>query len=81
MENKLAIIGIYVADGTAVERVNAILHEFGDYVVGRMGIPYRDRGVSVISLIVDAPPDVINTVTGKLGFLSGVTAKTMLAKL
>ena len=81
MENKLAIIGIFIRDAEAVERVNSILHDFGPYVVGRMGLPYRDKGVAVISLIVDAPQDVINNITGKLGFLQGVSAKTLLPKL
>jgi putative iron-only hydrogenase system regulator len=81
MENKLAIIGIFVREAEAVERVNCILHDFGAYVVGRMGLPYRDKKIAVISVIVDAPQDVINNLTGKLGFLQGVSAKTMLPKL
>jgi len=81
METKLAIIGIFVREGEAVERVNSILHDFGAYIVGRMGVPYRDKQTSVISIIVDAPQDVINNLTGKLGFLQGVSAKTLLPKL
>lgn len=75
--NRIAIIGIIVDDYSAAEQVNAVLHEYGSFVVGRMGIPYKDRGVNVISVIVDAPADVINVIGGKLGAIKGVSAKSL----
>ena len=62
------------------DRINDLLHECGGYIVGRMGLPYRERGVSVICVIIDAPGDVISALSGKLGMLPGVTAKTMTSK-
>ncbi len=75
--NRIAIIGIIVDDYSAAEQVNAVLHEYGSFVVGRMGIPYKDRGVNVISVIADAPADVINVIGGKLGAIKGVSAKSL----
>lgn len=80
METRIALIGIIVEDFSSTERLNAILHEFGGYIVGRMGVPYRERGVSIISIIVDAPGDVISSLSGRLGMLRGVSAKTMYSK-
>lgn len=79
-ENRLALIGIIVEDLTKTNALNDILHEYGTYVVGRMGIPYRTRGVSLISVIVDAPTNVINSLSGKLGMLEGVNVKTSYTK-
>ena len=76
-EKRLALVGIIIENETAVEKVNSLLHEFGNYIVGRMGLPYRDRGVSVISVVIDAPSPVINSLTGKLGMQSGVSAKAL----
>lgn len=76
MESRVAVIGIIVEDPDSVETVNALLHQCAPYILGRMGIPYRDRGISVISIAIDAPQDVINTLSGKLGKLNGVSAKT-----
>ena len=78
---RVAIVGIIVEDKNSVERLNAILHEFSDYVIGRMGLPYRARGISIISIAMDAPNDVISALSGKLGNLPGVSAKTTYAKL
>lgn len=77
METRIALIGIIVEDLSSTERLNSILHEFGQYVVGRMGIPYRDKGVNIISVVVDAPNDAISSLSGKLGMLSGVNIKTI----
>ncbi len=74
-ESRVAIVGIIVEDAQSVEALNEILHEYRDYVIGRMGIPYRERGVNIISLAVDAPQDVINSISGKVGRLAGVSAK------
>lgn len=81
MESRVALIGIVVEDYRSVEKLNAILHDYGDYIIGRMGIPYRERKISVISIAMDAPNDVISTVSGKLGMLPGVNAKTIYSKL
>lgn len=75
--NRLAQVGIIVEDGAATDRVNAVLSEFGAFIVGRMGIPYRSRGVSVISVVIDAPAPTVNALTGKLGMVAGVSAKAL----
>ena len=74
-ENRIAVLGIIVSDGEAVEAVNALLHEYGEYVVGRMGLPMRDRGINAITLVLDAPANAINALSGKLGRVDGVSAK------
>ncbi|MCM1439124.1 MAG: iron-only hydrogenase system regulator [Roseburia sp.] len=79
-ENRIAIISIIVEDRAASAQINKILSDFGDFVVGRMGIPYSKRQVSVMCVVVDAPTEVINTVTGKIGMLAGVSAKTVTSK-
>lgn len=79
-ENRLALIGIIVEDLTKANNINDILHEYGSYIVGRMGIPYKTRGVSLISIIIDAPTNVINSLSGKLGMLEGVNVKTSYTK-
>ena len=75
MQTRVAVIGIIVENPAATARLNEILHEYSDYIIGRMGIPYRKRSISVISLVVDAPQDAISALSGKLGRLEGVTAK------
>lgn len=79
MEKRVAVIGIVVEKEESAETVNAILHEYRDVIVGRMGIPYRERGLSVISVIVDAPNATISAVSGKLGMTDGVTSKAIYA--
>lgn len=81
MENKVALIGIVVENFEEVGGLNGILHEYADYIIGRMGLPYKKRGVSIISVAIDAPLDIINALSGKMGKLSGVTSKTVYAKL
>lgn len=80
MENRVALIGIIVSDRTATERMNAILHEYGDYIIGRMGVPYKKRGISIISIALDAPADIISALSGKLGALPNVSTKTIYTK-
>ena len=75
METRVAVIGIIVEKPEASARLNEILHEYSTYIIGRMGIPYRQRGISVISVVIDAPQDAISAMSGKLGRLDGVTAK------
>lgn len=79
-DSRLAVVSIIVEDTGCAERLNAVLHEFGEYVVGRMGIPYRQKKVSVLSVVVDAPQEKINALTGKLGMIGGVSAKTLFSK-
>ena len=81
MDNKVSEISIIVKDEESAGRVNELLHEFRQYIVGRMGIPYRDRGVSIISVVLDAPGNITSTLSGKLGMLQGVSAKTLTAKI
>jgi putative iron-only hydrogenase system regulator len=81
MDSRVALIGIVVEDFSSVEKLNSILHEYGNYIIGRMGIPYHKRDISIISVALDAPADVINTISGKLGNLNGVNAKTIYSKL
>lgn len=81
METRVALIGIVVEDLGAVERLNGLLHDYGQYIIGRMGVPYEKKGVSIISVALDAPQDDINALTGKLGAINGVTAKTIYSKL
>ncbi len=79
METRVAVISIVVSDTSAADVINALLHEYRDYVIGRMGIPYRSRNIHLISLAVDAPLNVISTLAGKLGRLEGVGVKTAIA--
>ena len=80
MEKRIGVIGIVVEDITSSEKINAVLHDYADLVVGRMGIPYRERNVSVISLIVDGDNDEISALTGKLGRIKGASVKSMITK-
>lgn len=77
METRVAIVSIIVEDPERVSELNAILHEYGRYILGRMGIPHRRHGISIISLAIDAPQDQINSLAGRVGRLDGVTAKTV----
>ncbi len=77
MGTRVAIIAIIVENKNSVERINAILHEYKDAIIGRMGIPYKAKGISIISIAVDASQDDINTLAGKIGRLDGVSAKTV----
>ena len=79
-ETRLAQIGIIVTEKSVVGILNGLLSVYGEYIIGRMGLPVKERGISVISLVVDAPADVINSLTGKRGSLEGVAAKTLFAK-
>lgn len=81
METRIAIIGIIVEDIDSTGTVNDILHDYSMYIIGRMGIPYRDRDINVISIALDAPADIINTLAGKIGKVPGVSAKAMYSRL
>jgi putative iron-only hydrogenase system regulator len=77
METRIALIGIIVESTESVEQLNHLLHEYGSHIIGRMGIPYREKNVHIISVAIDAPQDVINALSGKIGRLAGITAKTV----
>ena len=80
MEEKIAVVAIIVKEFEATEKVNSVLHEFRDFVVGRLGIPYRKKNLNVISVVVDAPQEKINSLSGKLGMIEGVTSKVLTTK-
>jgi len=79
METRVAVLAIIVRESTAVAELNDLLHQYGNYVIGRMGVPYRQRGVNIISVAMDAPADIISALSGKIGRLKGITAKTVYA--
>lgn len=81
METRVAMIAIVVEQREQAEKINHILHEYGTYIIGRMGIPYEKRGICLISVAVDAPLNTISGLTGKLGKLSGVSVKAVYSKL
>lgn len=76
METRVAVIGIIVENKESVPALNKLLSEYGEYIIGRMGIPYKEKKVNVISIVIDAPQDVINTLSGNIGRLDGVSSKT-----
>jgi putative iron-only hydrogenase system regulator len=80
MDKRIGVIGIVVEDLEVTGRLNEVLHEYSRLIVGRMGIPYRERGVSVIAVIVDGDNDEISAMTGNIGRISGVSVKTALTK-
>ncbi len=81
METRVAIAAIVIDNPESIDALNKILHEYRDHIIGRMGIPYPPRGISLISIAVDAPTDVISSMTGKIGTLAGVSVKTVYSKL
>ncbi len=80
MENKISVVAIIVSEPDAVEGVNSALHAFRDYVIGRLGIPHKEKSLSVISVVLDAPLNVVNSLSGKLGMIKGVSSKVLTAK-
>ncbi len=79
-EKRIAVLGIIIEDVRQAEQVNALLHQFGTYIIGRMGIPYKEKQLNIISIVVDAPADVISALSGKLGRLPGVSSKALYSK-
>lgn len=75
MEKRVAVLGIIVEDSASAPKVNEILHEYSDFIIGRMGIPYAAKEINIISIAVDAPMDIINAMSGKIGRIPGVSAK------
>ena len=80
-ENRIAVVSILVADRCVSEQINTILSEFGDWIIGRMGIPYKEKGVSILSVVMDAPVEKVNTLTGKIGKMKGVSVKALFGKM
>lgn len=76
METRVAVMGIIVEDIASVEALNALLHEYGKFIIGRMGLPYRQKNINVVSIAIDAPQDEISALSGKIGRLKGVSVKT-----
>ncbi len=77
---RVALVGIMIEDAEAAPYINGVLHEYSDYIIGRMGIPYRDKNIHVISIVLDAPQTVISALSGKLGMISGVSSKCLYGK-
>ncbi|GAA3663745.1 TM1266 family iron-only hydrogenase system putative regulator [Asaccharospora irregularis] len=75
METRVALIGVIVENNDSIDKLNSILHEYGDYIIGRMGVPYRKKGINIISIAIDAPQDMINALSGKIGRLDGINSK------
>ncbi|MBQ0001859.1 MAG: iron-only hydrogenase system regulator [Clostridiales bacterium] len=81
MDKRIAVVSIIIYDRQEAETVNKILHEYASYIIGRMGLPYAEKGVSIICVVMDAPTSITSALSGKLGMLTGVTAKTNTAKI
>lgn len=79
-ETRIALIGIIIEEEKAITPTNQLLHEYRDYIVGRMGIPYRSKNMNIISIVLDAPENAISTLSGKLGMIDGISVKSMFAK-
>ena len=79
METRVAVLAVIVREGSSVQTLNELLHQYGPYIIGRMGVPYPKRGVNIISVAVDAPQEVTSALSGKIGRLEGVSAKTVYA--
>ena len=80
METRIALIGIIVENDSEADKVNSTLHEYRKYIIGRMGLPYRQKGISIISIVIDGSNDVISSLSGKLGMIKGINVKTMNSK-
>lgn len=81
METRVAVVSVVVENYENIEEFNNILHQYSEYIIGRMGVPYRKKNISVISVAVDAPQDIINAISGKLGRLNGINVKTLMSKI
>ena len=79
-DQRVTLVGIMVENTDSVERINALLHEYGSYIIGRMGIPYHEKQMNIISVVMDAPQSVVSALSGKLGMLPGVTSKCLYGK-
>ncbi|MBQ3048699.1 MAG: iron-only hydrogenase system regulator [Oscillospiraceae bacterium] len=75
METRVALLAIIVENSSSIEKLNSVLHDYGKYIIGRMGIPYREKNINIISIAIDAPQDVISALCGKIGNLNGINVK------
>lgn len=76
METRVCVMGIIVEKVDTVDKLNSLLHDYGSYIIGRMGIPYREKNINIISIAIDAPQNIISTLSGKIGGLDGISVKT-----
>lgn len=76
MDTRVAVMGIIVEELASVESLNALLHEYGKYIIGRMGLPYREKKINIVSIAIDAPQDTISALSGKIGAIKGISVKT-----
>ena len=76
METRVAVMGIIIENYSSAEKLNSLLHDYGEYIIGRMGLPYKKRNINIISVAIDAPQDVISALSGKIGKLDGISVKT-----
>nr|WP_312647891.1 TM1266 family iron-only hydrogenase system putative regulator [Aminipila sp.] len=81
METRVALLGIIIENKDSIEKINSLLHEYREYIIGRMGIPYEKRKISVISIALDAPTDIVSALSGKIGRLPGVSTKAVYSKV
>lgn len=81
METRVAVIALIIEDSSQAEVLNSVLHDYGEYIIARMGVPYKNKGINIISVAVDADTDTIGALSGKLGMIKGVSAKTVYSKL
>ena len=77
MQTRVAIIAVIVEDYNSVDTLNSVLHDYGTYIIGRMGLPYREKHINIISSAIDAPQDIISALSGKIGKINGISAKTL----
>ena len=80
-ENRIAVVSILVEDRSVSEEINTLLSAYGDWIIGRMGIPYKEKKVSILSVVMDAPVEIVNTLTGKIGKMKGVSVKALFGKI
>ncbi len=80
METRVAIMGIIVENSDSVEKLNNLLHQYAEYIIGRMGIPYKQKNISIVSIAIDAPQDIISSLSGKIGNIDGISVKTAYSK-
>lgn len=81
MDTVVAVMSVIIEDNSMVEKFNQILHEYSEYIIGRMGIPYRQKNINIISIAIDAPQDIISALSGKAGKLNGISVKTAFSKV
>ncbi|MBR4949818.1 MAG: iron-only hydrogenase system regulator [Clostridia bacterium] len=81
MKNRIALIGILVENKSVTDKINDLLHQYGEYIIGRMGLPHRERDISIISIVIDAPNEIISSLSGKLGMIDGISVSAVYSKV